>query len=72
MNIKKDNATMDLVNELNNAYKCRIMENKIDNEKIKKGNNKAMEIFADYDSFSEIAENMPFYKNLKKVITKKF
>ena len=31
-----------------------------------------MEIFADYDSFPEIAENMPFYKNLKKVITKKF
>ena len=66
MNIKKDNATMDLVNELKNAYKCRIMENKIDDEKIKKGNNKAMEIFADCDSFSEIAENMPFYKNLKK------
>ena len=65
MNIEKDNTNVDLVNELADAYKNRLLQNKIDDEKIKKGNNKAMEIFADHDSFSEIAEYMPFYKNLK-------
>lgn len=59
MEIKEDNE--DLAKLLEDAYKNRLIQNKIDDEKIIKGNNKVMEIFADDENFSKVSKYMPFY-----------
>jgi hypothetical protein len=61
---EENNTNLELVNELEEAYKNKLFQNKIDDEKIKKGNNKVMEIFADTDDFSKIADYMPFYSKI--------